>query len=143
MTISSIVMLAVSIILFITFKIPKVLGDITGITAKKAVNVIREQNKQSGDKVYKPSSVNAARGKITDKMTQSGNLINTSPMAGTNFPTAKMGIQDIAMGTEAILSGGSHPNNENSISGETEILDGNIFEVIYDITFIHTNEIIN
>lgn len=63
------VMFVVSVILFITLKIPNVIGDLTGRNAKKAIENIRKQNEASGGKAYKASAVNLERGRLTDKMT--------------------------------------------------------------------------
>ena len=72
----AVVMLVLSIILFFVLNIRKVIGNLSGSTAKKAINDIRQKNEMSGRKSYKPSAVNLARGKITDKMTPSGNIAN-------------------------------------------------------------------
>lgn len=72
----AVVMLVVSIILFFVLNIRKVIGNLSGSTAKKAINDIRQKNEMSGRKSYKPSAFNLARGKITDKMTPSGNIAN-------------------------------------------------------------------
>lgn len=68
------IMLVLSAVFFIVYKIPRVIGDITGVEAKKNIERIRKQNEETGKKVYKPSTVNIARGKITDKLTISGQL---------------------------------------------------------------------
>ena len=139
------VMLIVSVLLFIKFKIPKVIGDVTGSIARKAVKNIRDHNIISGDKIYQSSPVNLARGKLTDKISPSGQLIQKSDPGGTIFQTSKISTQKIESADETtILSQASV-----SESGVTTLLSTpkllsaeNIFEVEYDITFIHTNEII-
>ena len=50
------------------FKIPTVIGDLSGRTAKKSIEKMRQANMQSGNKSYRSSVTNAARGKITDTM---------------------------------------------------------------------------
>ena len=74
------VLLLISIALFFLLDVPKIYGDISGRTAKKAIEEIRRQNEESGNKAYKPSAVNEARGKLTDKITPSGRL--ESPKTG-------------------------------------------------------------
>lgn len=69
------ILLLVAVALFFLLDIKKVIGDLTGITAKRAIENIRQQNEQTGEKNYKSSSVNLARGKLTDKISQSGKLI--------------------------------------------------------------------
>ena len=41
-------MLIVSVLLFIILKIPSVIGDLTGITAKKAIENIRNRIRKAG-----------------------------------------------------------------------------------------------
>ena len=75
----AVVMLVLSIILFFVLNIRKVIGNLSGSTAKKAINDIRQKNEMSGRKSYKPSGlgdVYKRQGKITDKMTPSGNIAN-------------------------------------------------------------------
>lgn len=68
------VFFAAAAVLFFVLHIPAVIGDISGATAKKAIAGIRQQNEETGGKAYKPSPVNSARGKLTDKISPSGNL---------------------------------------------------------------------
>ena len=82
-----------SVILFIVMNIPKIIQDLSGITAKKAIKEIREQNEKTGDKSYKVSQVNRERGKLTDKISQSGNIIRQSSTMkmGYSVETEKIG----------------------------------------------------
>lgn len=111
----------VAIALFFLLDIRKVIGDVTGATARKAINTIREQNEASGDKAYKPSPVNAARGRLTDKITPSGNLQpQTSSIGGSpgteKFDTTK--LAPFAEETETL----------NGVTGETTVLNENVGE---------------
>ena len=143
------IMLLLSIFLFIKFKIPKVLGDVTGSTAKKAIKNIREGNIQSGDKAYKSSVVNMERGKLTDKISASGQLVKNQTSDGTTMLTTKLDTQELIGSSETtVLSAELNPANEptsgaTTILSETELTDSNTIIVEYDITFVHTNEIIS
>lgn len=44
--------LVVTIIIFIKFKIPSVIGDLSGKTARKSIEQMRESNEQSGRKTH-------------------------------------------------------------------------------------------
>ena len=68
------VMLVTALVLFFVLKIPRVIGDLSGSTARKAIADIRSQNTATGVKVHKTSAVNKERGRITDKITGSGKL---------------------------------------------------------------------
>lgn len=59
------VFLALSIFLFFFFRIPTVIGDLSGITARKSIAKMRAVNEKTGIKSYKASKVNIERGKLT------------------------------------------------------------------------------
>lgn len=69
---------AITVFLFFKLKIRSVIGDISGATAKKAIENIRNQNAQTKNKAHRSSPVNQARGKITDKITPSGKLLSAT-----------------------------------------------------------------
>lgn len=130
------IMAIVTGLLFFALKIPKVIGDLTGATAKKAIEAIRMQNESSGDKTYKTSLVNQQRGKLTDKITPSGNLVvgETDPLSYA-MATEKISTQQLNE-TEVL---------DNTGSEETAVLNQSaesFFVIESEITFIHTNEII-
>lgn len=174
------VMLIVSVLLFIFLKIPRVIGDLTGATARKAIENIRNQNESSGDKIYKSSAVNRERGKLTDKISASGNISRheTNSLGGA-MATTKIATQGLSESAElnetTVLETGNETtvlNNETTVLSEgTTILSGvsgnettvlsqqgqqddqtsllkenavrsNVFEIVYEITFIHTDEVI-
>lgn len=66
--ITAAVFFMVAVALFFLLDVPKLYGDISGRTAKKSIEAIRSQNESTGNKAYKPSAVNAKRGKITEKI---------------------------------------------------------------------------
>ena len=101
------VLFLVAVALFFLLDVPKLYGDVSGRTAKKAVEAIRQQNESTGNKAYKPSAVNAERGKLTDKITQSGRL--QSQTAGL----------PVSVGTEKFVTSTLAPQ-----SNETTVLDG-------------------
>lgn len=155
------IMFVVLILVFICFKIPKVISDLSGATARRAIKDIRERNEASGGKGYKVSAFNEARGKLTEKISPSGNLIQQrqAQMFGINttkIDTQELHLEEYANDTtvldfhneisdvENIGVGETSVLSENFSSGETTVLnevDSNlIFTIEYEITFIHTNE---
>ncbi|MBR4282967.1 MAG: hypothetical protein IKT35_04555, partial [Clostridia bacterium] len=82
--------------------------------AKKAIKNIRSQNENSGDKIYKTSYVNRERGKITGKISPSGNLENQSSggLYGA-MGTVKISTQELPQneGTSVLA------NNETTVIG--------------------------
>ena len=146
-------MIVTSILLFILLKIPKVIGDLTGRTARKAIENIRNQNESSGDKTYRSSLVNQERGKLTDKISPSGRLIrNPTDLLGGAMATEKIGTQQLVSDETTVLDSGNettvltgeleNSGNETTLLSQTDI-SNNVFEIEYEITYIHTNEIIS
>jgi len=167
----------ISLILFFVLKIPSVIGDLSGATARKAIEDIRNQNESTGEKTYKSSLVNRERGKLTDKISPSGNLIK-NPSGGIwgAMSTEKISTQKLSSDAvnETTVLGSNETTllsvgNETTVLGsnETTVLNGSqttlvdnmpamnetsllspdmmpsgIFEIEYEITFIHTTEVI-
>lgn len=143
------IMLVTSVLLFFLLKIPHVLGDLTGRNARKAIENIRNQNESSGDKLYKTSQVNRERGKLTDKISRSGNLIKQpsgSLSVGGAMPTEKISTQELPPNETTVLDTANETTVLNAEVGESTVLDVNtetsIFQIEYEITYIHTEEVI-
>lgn len=62
------VLLAAAVVLFFVLKIPTVIGDLSGRTARKSIARQRAANESSGSKSFRPSEGNASRVKITESM---------------------------------------------------------------------------
>lgn len=145
------IMLILSIALFFLYKIPNVIGDLTGKNAKKAIAAIRSQNESTGNKLYKSSKVNAERGRLTDKISPSGNLIqqDNNIINGGAMNTEKISTQELPPEMTDETTVLNHENETtvlDYIAGETTVLDQAIneqpFVIEYEITLIHTDEII-
>ena len=111
-----------------------------GREVRKAIEEIRQQNESSGHKTYKTSLVNQERGKLTDKISPSGNLYpaETDPLAGA-MATEKIGTQQLDYSgdcTELLSNIGSE---ETSVLSDMTV---DTFVIEHEITFIHTEEII-
>lgn len=147
------VFLTLSLVLFFALHIPKVISDLTGRTARKAIENIRMQNEQTGDKSYQSSSVNLKRGKLTDRISRSGRLISrdTTPF-GTGVITEKISTQRLPVeettGVTAVLTTAGDTTILDEVAGETTLLgtadqaSTQVFTIEYEITFIHTTEVI-
>lgn len=112
-------LLLTAVALFFLFDVPKLYGDISGRTAKKAIEAIRKQNEATGNKAYKPSHVNQARGKLTDKITKSGRL--ESPPEG---PSIGVATEKLETATLMYQTNETQVLEENFFqSGETTVLE--------------------
>ena len=96
------IMFAVSVFVFFFLKIPTVIGDLTGANARKAIANIRNLNESTGEKTYRTSAVNRERGKLTEKITPSGRLLqpHSRSLHGA-MGTEKIGTQRTAPKPEA------------------------------------------
>lgn len=67
----AVISLIVAIFIWFKFEIPSVISDLSGRTAKKSIQKLRENNEKSGKKVFKSSTTNIQRGMLTDTMPDS------------------------------------------------------------------------
>lgn len=149
----SILMLSISVILFITLHIPNIIGDLTGKNARREIENIRNRNINSGVKTYKSSLVNRERGKITEKISQSGKIkssvvnMDTGAMATERLP------QEIDQQTDLLDAQNMTSDiyetsilHMSEIGTETSVLEQitpeHVFEIEYEITFTHSDKII-
>ena len=120
------VLFLLAIALFFLFNVPKVFGEVSGSTARKAIESIRQQNEQTGNKAYRPSPVNAERGKITDRITPSGKLEHRIGNAGVSVGTAKLPtdeLQAAADETTILEVGADETTVLTADTGETTVLN--------------------
>lgn len=118
-----------AVALFFLLDVPKLIGDISGSTARKAIEAIRQQNESTGDKVYKPSAVNASRGKVTDKISPSGKLEQRSSGLSIGAQTEKLDTTDLtvaAIEATTLLNASSETSVlQDGENGATTILSEN------------------
>lgn len=148
------IMIVVSILMFIFWKIPKIIGILSGATARKSINSIREQNENFGDKTYKTyktNTINRERGKLTDKISKSGSLVKgVTNQIRTGVVTSKISTKQlestnettVLYSDETTLLNTSIVDNETAILWEPQVFDTNLFKIEVDITYIHTEEVI-
>ncbi len=154
-----------AVVFFFLFKIPNVIGDLSGRNAQKSIAQLREINERSGSKVYKTSATNQKRGKLTGtievfdqlqkkkqrnvgikkKTTSDDNRVETGLLKSN--AVEKNGVQQTA------LLETSDETGLLSDFKETEALEissnclksrvgGKKIELIEDIMIFHTDEVI-
>lgn len=157
------VLLLLGIALFFLLDVPKLYGDISGRSAKKAIEAIRQQNESSGNKAYKPSAVNAERGKLTDKISHSGSIVGKTSGSGISVGTEKLHTDVLAAKANetTVLNGESNETTvleHQGAAGETTVLAQNqvgvnsdnsatvpansVFTVDVEMSFTGSSEII-
>lgn len=154
-----------AVALFFALDIPRVIGDLTGRTAKKEIANIRAQNLSGGPKAYRPSTVNRQRGKITEKI---GSNSSQKSVRLAGIQTEKIGkysprdektelLDEQTDNNETILLDNS--GGENFKANETTVLNADVSQdqdfnqttilssektltMLQEILFVHTNEFI-
>ena len=140
--IAAIIFLVSAVIVWFVFKIPMVIGDLSGRNARKSIEQLRKNNEKNGNKPYRSSAVNAARGKITETIkgaecAEADANYETGILSGNHADTYDQGT------TGSLLEENETQPLERSSriaftkrSGEIEI------KLIEEIIMVHTEEII-
>lgn len=147
----AIVCLVLAVFFWFLFKIPTVIGDLSGRTARKSIAKMRAANEKTGGKSYKTSQTNAERGKLTE----------TIPNKKKNNPETTLLMENKAnkLSSEltGILDNEETDNLDSDATGllvdkdDTAVLldsdshiDTNVrkLELIEEVMIVHTNEVI-
>lgn len=114
------VLLVIAIALFRYLDIPKIYGDLSGRTARKAIEEIRQNNASTGTKGYHPSVVNNERGKVTEKI----GVLNRNNKPDNN---------SYSVGTEKLNTEAAETTVLTEEAAETTVLNkaGNETTVLY------------
>lgn len=72
-----------AVILFVKFRISDIAGDLSGMTAKKQIAVIRNQNAEKGEHRYRPDTANILKGNPNERQGGSGRLRRRNPTGDT------------------------------------------------------------
>lgn len=150
---------------FFVFKIPNVIGDLSGKNAQRSIAQLRAINEKSGSKAYRTSETNEKRGKLTGTMEDSGKLKKKNKKSGElkkkssideDRPETGLLESNVADNTDVQQTELLDTNDETGLLGdpnETETLElasnkvkprvgGKKLEMIEDILLIHTEEVI-
>ncbi len=119
-----------SILLFWIDKIPRVIGELTGKTAKKAIENIQKQSETSGRMHVAQKQDNDTQ--LESIMNISGSLAGHTGALPENAPVAPLHTS-----VESVMK---KPQHVKHTSHAAPAING--FKLIKDITFIQTNEII-
>lgn len=154
------VCLVFAVFAFITFKIPNVIGDLTGRNARKSIEKMRDANEKGGKKSYRPHPVASDRGTLTEPIKQSKKESKKLSKTAKTEPQEKnlqtfdgSGATDVledvnattkldydADGTE-ILSAGTQVLSEETM--QTALNENTVkIKMIQNIILIHTEEVI-
>lgn len=150
---------------FFVFKIPNVIGDLSGKNAQRSIAQLRAINEKSGSKAYRTSETNEKRGKLTGTMEDSGKLkkknkkseeLKKKSSTDDDRPETGLLESNVADKSDVQQTELLDTNDETGLLGdpnETETLElvsnrtkprvgGKKLEIIEDIMLIHTEEVI-
>lgn len=118
------VCLVLAVFFWFFFKIPTVIGDLSGRTARKSIAKMRAANEKSGVKAYRESKTNAERGKITGTMHGIGRSAVADPAPSDGRPETGVLAENKAEGLD--------PQATGALNEETAMLDAATTELLVD-----------
>lgn len=144
-----------SVFFWFFFRIPTVIGDLTGRTARKSIAKMRAANEKTGAKSYKESKTNAERGKLTGTMPDSGKLSkkkkaedNQKPEAGLLAENKAEIYDSKATGilesdtTGLLVDENATAPLDTSVHHTVKRAGGRKIVMIDEVMLIHTDEVI-
>lgn len=140
------------------FKIPTVIGDLSGRTARKSIAKLRETNEKTGSKSYRASSINASRGKLTgavgnseklakeQKMTQAADLRPETGLLADNMADAEVAQEtDLLSSTEStglLVDTDATMPLDNQIQKKSKRSGGKRLVMLDEVILVHTDEVV-
>ncbi len=149
--------LVLGIITFIVFKIPNVIGDLTGRNARRSIEQMRQENEKGGKKSHRPHPVASDRGTLTEQIKESKMLSQKPVQKQTAKPKTIVpdgsGATDVLEDINATVNLNYGQNGTEILSEETQVLSNEViqsalnettvnFKMIQNIILIHTDEVI-
>ena len=137
------VFLLLAILLFFLLKIPQVIGILSGSTARKAIQKLREQNEHADDKVQGPGH-NVTTGELGTGIGTRVRKISGAKRRAAETVVLSGGDETTVLGSAGDTAQLSQPMGyvpAAAAAAPQPVYAGN-FSVEYEITLIHTAEII-
>lgn len=152
------VFLALTVLFWFVFKIPTVVGDLSGRTAKKSIEKMRQANARTGNKSYRSSPVNKERGMLTSDAIRPAPQKPVTPPAVDSQPATTVLTENRAdsyAGEQTVYLGDDtatcqlDDGTTTMLDNETESLEASVtrtggkkLTMLNDIVLIHTDEVI-
>lgn len=143
-----------SVVLWIVFRIPSIIGDLSGRNAKKSIEQLRLQNLKTGNKAFRPSQTNLDRGKVTATMSDINKSSTIKNFSGTIAETGLLNEnveKQVAYAIETItlddedatvpLYGEMETTPLYDMNHRTNSRTSNVqIELLEEVMIVHTNE---
>lgn len=147
----SVICFVLAIVLWFKFDIPAVINDLSGKTARKSIQQIRERNEKSGNKSYRPSSVNAERGKLTSSIPVSKRTqLNEDERPETGLMNENMATSvdfnetgTLADETSGLTDDGTTAPLSKTMQMHESAQNKKTLIMIENVMLIHTSEVID
>lgn len=137
------------------FKIPAVIGDLSGRTARKSIANMRAANEKTGVKTYKNSKTNAERGKLTASIPESEKQIKKGKKISIDKPETGLLAENKAIPTDSektalldrettrlLVDEEATASLDTSVPLAIEKNGGKTLQIVEEVMLIHTNEVI-
>lgn len=146
----AVLFVVLAIALWFVFKIPNVIGDLSGRNARKSIAQMRQNNEKTGDKSYKASEKNLARGKLTGTMegigkTEPNNIEETGLLnenLAHSYEAQDTGLLVDEKATGLLEESVETTSLDNSDSISNRVPSTVIIQIIEEVMLIHTEEVI-
>ncbi len=144
----AVLFVVIAIIFWFVFKIPNVIGDLSGHNAEKSIAQMRQNNEKTGDKSYKASKKNLDRGKLTGTMEGigEGNKNEETGLLNENLVKERE-IEDTGLLADQDATGlldesgvTASLGNENNIRNRE--LPSVTIKILEEVIIVHTEEVI-
>lgn len=137
----------IAVFFWFFFKIPTVIGDLSGRTARKSIARMRAANEKTGTKTYKESKTNAARGKLTGTMPDSEKLKKNKSVINSDKPETGLLAENKADNLDSETTGllideEATAALDTTVPNIAKRTGGKKLEILEDVMLIHTDEVI-
>lgn len=140
----------IAVIMWFLFKIPSVIGDLSGRNARISIEQMRKNNEKNGNKSYKSSTVNVAGEKFTEpaqeKKREANDNLETGLLRDGKAVSQQGQATELLNNTEVtgLLEdeGATVPLVENGRKTKGKRTGGITLIMLEEIMLVHTEEVI-
>ena len=145
----AVLFVVIAIIFWFVFKIPNVIGDLSGHNARKSIAQMRQNNEKTGDKSHKASKKNLDRGKLTGTMEGIGKYGNKNEETGllNENLVKEREIEDTGLLVDQDATGLLDESGETASLGNEDNIrnreaSSGIIKTLEEVSRVHTEEVI-
>lgn len=140
---------AAAVFCWFKFRIPHVIGDLSGRTAKKSIERMRANNEKSGNKSLRPAKVNEKRGTLTEgfkALKKQGAIQSAAEETGLLSENMARGTRGEETGLLTVEQGTDNLAEETALLVNDEVVParrgGKQLTMLEEIILVYTDEFI-